>query len=229
MKKVLNSNSMKIIAIIAMVLDHIALAFIPITNFLYYIFRIIGRVTAPIMFYSLANGFHYTKNKFEYGRRLLLFAVVSQIPYSLFMHDTFFQYDDYNVLFTLFLGLIALYALYDVNNYIIKILLFVGSCLLSLFCEFGIFGILLMLSFYIFRDSKFKILYYSLVCLLYLIIKTFLENSLIIFVIFSGLFLCIPLFMMDSGKKGKLNLKYLFYVFYPSHLLILYLIEKIFW
>lgn len=228
MKKVLNSNSMKIIAIIAMVLDHIALAFIPLTNFLYYIFRVVGRVTAPIMFYSLANGFHYTKNKFRYGCRLLLFAIISQIPYSLFIHDTFFQYNDYNVLFTLLLGLLALYALYDVNNYIIKILLFVGSCFLSLFCEFGIFGIILILLFYIFKYSKFKILYYSFVCLLYLIIKTFIENSLIIFVIFSGLFLCIPLFMADNCKKGKLNLKYLFYAFYPFHLIVLYLIEKIF-
>lgn len=224
MKKVLNSNSLKIIAILAMILDHVAIAFMSLTNPFYYILRIVGRITAPIMFYCLANGFFYTKNKFKYGTRLLLFAVVSQVPYSLFAKGKIFVYDDYNVLFTLFLAFMFLYSLYDVKKYIIKIFYLILVCSLSLFCEYGLFGIVLVWMFYMFRDSKYKTLLYSLLCFLYLIIMTMIEGSIIYFVIFMGLFLVVPLLNMDSGKKGKLNLKYLFYIFYPAHLIVLYLI-----
>lgn len=225
MKKILNSNSLKIIAILAMVLDHIAIAFISMSSPFYYILRIIGRITAPIMFYSLANGFFYTKNKFKYGFRLLLFAVISQIPYSLFLDNKVIVYDNYNILFTLFLSFICLYALYDIKNYFFKILILLLMCSLSLFCEYGIFGIVLVLMFYLFRESKLKTFFYSILCCLYLLIRTTLENSVIVFVLFGGLFLAIPLFNMDSGEKGKLNLKYMFYLFYPIHLIVLYLIR----
>ena len=53
MKKILSSNSLKIIAILAMLLDHIAFLFIPVSSMFYFIFRIIGRVTAPIMLWEL--------------------------------------------------------------------------------------------------------------------------------------------------------------------------------
>ena len=224
MKQVLNSNSLKIIAILAMVLDHVAIAFISLTNPFYYVLRIIGRLTAPLMFYCLANGFFYTRNKFKYGARLLLFAIISQVPYSLFAKEKIFIYDDYNVIFTLFLSFIFLYGFYDVKNTISKILLLVLSCSLSLLCEYGLFGISLVWMFYMFRDSKYKTLMYTLLCFLYLIIMTIIERSIIFFVIFTGLFLSVPLFNMDSGKKGKWNLKYLFYIFYPAHLIVFYLI-----
>ena len=117
-----------------------------------------------------------------------------------------------------------LYSLYDVKKYIIKIFNLILVCFLSLFCEYGLFGIVLVWMFYMFRDSKYKTLLYSLLCFLYLIIMTMIEGSIIYFVIFMGLFLAVPLLNMDSGKKGKLNLKYLFYIFYPAHLIALYLI-----
>ena len=135
MSKILNSNGLKMIAIFVMVLDHIAHSFISVMSPFYYIFRMVGRVTAPIMFYSLANGYKYTRNKVNYGLRLFIFAIISQIPFSLFSENKIFLYDDYNVLFTLFIGFMCLCSLYNIKNVFLKCLL-VGSCfVLSYFAE----------------------------------------------------------------------------------------------
>ena len=82
MKK-LNSNHLKIIAIIAMTIDHTADLLYPgmpnalIPN----LFHIIGRITAPIMFFFICEGFHYTKNLKKYITRLFIFAIISHFAY----------------------------------------------------------------------------------------------------------------------------------------------------
>lgn len=79
--KGLDRNIIKYIAIIAMLIDHISMFFIPITNPLGDIMRVIGRLTGPLMCYFLSEGFYYTSNKFKYGSRLFIFALISQFPY----------------------------------------------------------------------------------------------------------------------------------------------------
>ena len=227
MKKVLSSNNLKIIAILAMVLDHVAYLFIPMTSLFYYLFRIIGRVTAPIMFYNLANGYYHSKNKKKYGIRLLSFALVSQIPFSLFISNKIFLYDNYNILFTLFLGFLCLYAIYDLKHIFLKTLIIIISAILVCFCEYGLFGLTLILMFSLCKDDRWKLLFYSVISFAYMTIRTITDNSIIIFILFSGLFLAIPFIKLYNGTKGKYNLKYLFYIFYPAHLLILIMIKFI--
>lgn len=228
MKKILSSNSLKFIAVLAMLLDHIAFSFIPYSSVFYFIFRIIGRITVPVMFMGIANGYNYTSNKFKYGLRLLGFALVSQIPYSLFMEGKFFLVDNYNILFTLFLGFVCLYIFYNVKNMFMKIIFIILCFIFSCFCEYGLFGISLALMFSLCKNGNFRILFYSLMCLVYIIFSTILNKSFFIFVIYLGLFLFIPLLTLYNGKKGKYNLKYVFYVFYPFHLFILILLKLLF-
>jgi hypothetical protein len=225
--KLISSNILKIIAILAMALDHAAYAFIPNTCLIYYIFRLIGRITAPIMFFCLANGFCYTKNKFKYGLRLLFFAILSQIPYSLFVGDKIFLYDNYNVIFTLFLGFMCLVALVDVKKIFYKIAIIILCLGLSLFCEYELFGIFLIIAFYVFKERKWQILIYSVFSFAYLAISSLVNNSTLNFVVFSGLFFVVPLLILYNGKRGKFNLKYLFYLFYPFHLILLFIIKMI--
>lgn len=225
MKKILNSNSLKIVAISSMLLDHIAYLFIPVLNPLYHIFRVLGRICAPIMFYGIAKGFHYTSNKMRYGKRLLLFAIISQVPYSLFLGDKWFLFDNYNVLFTLFLSFLTLWIFTDISNKILKYSLILLCLLLSKFCDWGMIGVIITFVFYLFRSSQYKYVAYSGVCMLYLVVNFLINNSLYNFLIYLGLFLVIPLLYLDNGNKGKYNLKYLFYCFYPLHLLILFIIK----
>jgi hypothetical protein len=162
MTKCLNSNVLKIIAIAAMVLDHVASSFFVSYFSLYVLFRFIGRVCAPIMFMGIANGFRFTSNKVKYGIRLLLFAFISQIPYSLHSKGVVFLFDDYNIIFTLFFGFLCLYALIDIKNVCYKSLLFVLCFGLSCFCDYGIFALLMILMFYFCNSGNLKIIYYCL-------------------------------------------------------------------
>jgi len=210
-----------------MVLDHVAHAFISLTSPFYYIFRIFGRITAPIMFFSLANGYKYTKDKVKYGLRLFSFALISQVPFSLFLENKIFLYDNYNIIFTLFLGFLCLCSLYNVKNIFFKLLFVISCFLLSYFCEYGMFAISLILLFSLCENYRFKMLFYSLICIFYITIRFLLNNNAIGFLIYMGLFLAIPLFNLYNEKKGKYNLKYFFYIFYPVQFLVIFFIKMI--
>ena len=89
MKKRLNSNIIKIIAIIAMTIDHISWLLFPgySKELLPIIFHILGRTSCPIMCYFIAEGFYHTKNIKKYTGRLFLFALISHIPYMLMFNE----------------------------------------------------------------------------------------------------------------------------------------------
>ena len=127
MKKPLNSNTLKYIAIVAMLIDHIAWAFVPFSSVLGQIMHFIGRFTAPMMCYFIAEGYFYTRNVKKYIVRIGIFAVISQIPFvvaekltapplmmidgKLWINPELFV-PSFNVMFTLLLGLVALFFWY---------------------------------------------------------------------------------------------------------------------
>ena len=88
-KKPLSSNAIKLIAIAAMTVDHIAWAVFPgyPKEFLPLLMHIIGRITCPIMCYCIAEGYHYTRNIRKYTARLFIFALISHFCYIYFSHD----------------------------------------------------------------------------------------------------------------------------------------------
>jgi len=225
MKKILNSNSLKIVAIVAMLLDHIAMGFLVFSSVFYFVFRFIGRVCAPIMFYSLAKGYYFTKDKFKYGMRLFVFALISQIPYSLFVSDMVFDYKNYNVIFTLFFGFLSLVIFDKVKDKLIKYSLIVLCLVLSYFCDYRIIGVIFVLLFYILINNNYKYLGYAILSFLYLVVNVFIYRNVLSFMIGLGLFMVIPLIYLDNGSRGKYNLKYLFYVFYPLHMLVLFVFK----
>ena len=83
-KKGLTSDILKLIAVIAMVIDHIAWAFIPFNSIAGQIMHVIGRLTAPIMCFMIAEGYYKTHNVKKYAQRLGIFALISHIPYTYF-------------------------------------------------------------------------------------------------------------------------------------------------
>ena len=89
MPKLFSTNKLKYIAIIAMTIDHIAWLFVPSSSIAFYVLHIIGRLTAPIMAYFIAEGFFHTSNTKRYLTRLFIFWRVSCIPYSLLFNNGF--------------------------------------------------------------------------------------------------------------------------------------------
>ena len=83
-QKRLNGNQIKLIAIVAMTIDHLTWTFFPGTQAVWYVFalHVIGRLTAPIMWFFIAEGCHYTHDKKQYVGRLFLFAVISHFAYD---------------------------------------------------------------------------------------------------------------------------------------------------
>ena len=83
-KGFLNRNQLKYLVIAAMLIDHIAWAFVPTASLLGQVMHIIGRLTGPTMAYMLAEGYRYTRSVKKYAMRLGIFAVISWLPFSYF-------------------------------------------------------------------------------------------------------------------------------------------------
>lgn len=100
----LNSNEIKLIAIIAMTIDHVTWLLFPGCQKIWWVMLLhaIGRLTAPIMWFFIAEGFHYTRNVKKYIARLFVFAVISHFAYNFaggipFIPNVFFQHDQCDV------------------------------------------------------------------------------------------------------------------------------------
>ena len=79
----LNSNTLKLLAVVAMICQHVTIFFIPTTNPLYYPLFCFGMITAPIMCFFIAEGYYHTHSRRKYPERLLLGAVISHVPHAL--------------------------------------------------------------------------------------------------------------------------------------------------
>ena len=137
----LNRNELKYLVIIAMLIDHIAWAFVPTASLLGQIMHIIGRLTGPTMAYMLADGYYYTRSVKKYACRLGIFALLSWIPFSYFeLGHIGLQF---GVIYTLLLSLLAIW-LWDKGRcpQPVKVLGIIGLCILSLFGDWAIFDIL---------------------------------------------------------------------------------------
>lgn len=218
----MSSFILKIISILAMTFDHIGAILLPSELWL----RAIGRITMPIMAYQAATGFRKTKSVSRYLLRLGIFALLSEpIYYLLFEHHT-------NVIATIFFGVSSLY-LADVikertNNKYFRLFSYALFSLLAyvLQTDWSFTGVFLIIAFYHANTDKIKILLYPLpVYLLYM--TTFLGKGTAYFQLnliqLFGL-LALPLICLSNGQRGP-KAKYLFYIFYPLHMIIIYILS----
>ena len=210
---------LKIIAIISMLFDHAGYILYDGFSWMNYI----GRFAFPIFAFLITEGYTHTRNLKKYFLRLLLFAFLSQIPYTLFVnmiHATW----SLNILFTLALGLFAIY-LYETNlPKWMSVLVTVFCCVIAQFAHFdyGWFGIATIFLFHVFKDKKiWMYVSYAIITFInyfYLYIVNARWEYLLI-IVFDILAL-LPIHFYNQ-QKGK-SLKYFFYLFYPLHLLVLY-------
>lgn len=228
MEKGLNRNQLKYIAIITMIIDHIAWFFIPSSSFAYSFCRFIGKLTAPIMCYFLVEGYKYTSSKTKYLMRLSAFSVISQFAFSLAFFNKLFVFK-FNMIFTLLLCFIVLLSYEKIKNKIVKRWIILALIIFSYYCDWGIFAPLWVLSFYTFKENTLKqALSYSIntiiaIIVKYIIIVVYPWNQILIQL---GLLLFIPVLYLYNGEKGKSSKfnKWFFYIFYPLHLLLLYFV-----
>lgn len=208
-----------------MLIDHIGAYIFPGAYWL----RCIGRLAFPIFAFFIAEGMRYTRSRKRYVLTLLVFAIISQIPY-VFLREFYYL----NILFTF---LIAIFAIFLIENYkknetlYMIYLLLLGSVLLFVeflnIVDYGIFGVLLILVFYFVKDKKLS-LSLGAACLVLLTLKMMLFAGFTLRSTVQFLsILSLLLLYFYNGNKGKVNLKWLFYIFYPMHLLVILIITLI--
>ena len=224
----LSGSWLKLIAVVSMLLDHSALILAPkIAAFhepllvlggtqitAYFLFRKIGRLAFPLFCFLLAEGYRHTRSRAKYGISLLLFALLSEIPFNLMLGGAVLYPAKQNVFVTLFLGFLFLWV-YDRGwKEFWKVLGFLAIAVLTLLAkaDYGLSGALLVLLFYALRERPAlrMILSYPL-----------LSGGIAAF----AAFLPISLYNGQRGFIRGKGLKYGFYLFYPVHILVLWLVK----
>ncbi len=220
----MSSFILKIIAMISMLLDHIGFVF-----YNHSFLRIIGRLAFPIFAFQSVVGYEHTKDKKKHFWKLFIFALISQIPYYLMVSidKNFFGL---NTMFTILLGLLAICIFNKINNHLLGFLFVLFLAILGyvIHVDYGFFGILTIFLFYYFKDSKTKtcIAFIILFTLCYILHIIYLDTIYYSFVLLATISALIPICLYN--KKEGIKTKYLFYVFYPLHMLIIWLIFIIF-
>ena len=115
LKNGLSIDVLKYISIIAMLIDHIANAFINDTTHLYIIMSLIGKVTGPIMFFAAVEAYHHTRNLKKYIIRLFVFAIISYLPF-MYAFSNRFNILRLNIIFTILFGILAIHARRNIKN-----------------------------------------------------------------------------------------------------------------
>lgn len=230
----LSSNILKIVACISMLLDHIGFIFFP----QYIIFRILGRIAFPIFAFMIAEGCFYTKNKLKRLLVMSSFALIMQIGLYMFTGMT-----DFNIFIHFSLSIIVIYLIDYIEEkiknkqLIFAIITTLATILLLaylywfsenynyLYSNYGIFAIIMPVVLYVIKKylpNINHIVCVPVICLFVYFMFLKIKFPYQLFGMLSCLFI-----ILYNGKKGKLNLKYLFYIFYPLHFIILYGIQML--
>lgn len=180
------------------------------------VFQLIGGLAVPVFAFLLVEGFLHTSSFRRYLLTMLGFAVISEVPYDLAMNDTLWTLASQNVLFTYAICLILLYGLRlfvgkkGARYRLIQIVMVIAAILWSSFlkCAFGLCSIMLTAVYYLFYDMK--------------------GVRLLVGCGVSAMYVTAPLsgyaLWNYTGDRGWNKNKYVFYILYPLHLLILGLI-----
>ena len=137
--RVLNRDVIKYIAMTAMLLNHIANIFLVPGTLWYEVLVDIGYFTAITMCYFLVEGFRYTHSRKQYALRLFGFGVVSQVPFSMaFAQNGILEFQDFNMMFTLFLCFCILLCIETIRNRFLRGVLIVLLIFGSLFCDWAL-------------------------------------------------------------------------------------------
>ena len=228
MKK-LSAFTLKMIAVTAMTVDHIALVFIQPGSLLYWLMRLFGRLTAPIMAFFIAEGFQHTRSRKRYLLRLVAFALISQPVYFLMIFgrqptNAFEFLTNWNVMFSLAVALLSLIILKSELPETPRLILLAVCVSLGSFVDWSLMIPVWALIFYIFRDNlRMKALLFTVASVV-LQTALFYKNygSFIEFSYMYGTLLALIPLGMYSGERGggrhkKLS-RWFFYVYYPAHM-----------
>lgn len=221
MKRGLSGNAVKIIALITMTLDHMGLILFPQCLWM----RLVGRLAFPLYAYMIAEGCRYTKSMARYFGSVAMMGLICQLTYWFAMGSL---YMCIMVTFSMSIALIALakevirrktFVWYAALAGAIVAVFFICEVLpgqlpgTDFHVDYGFEGAILPLLIYLGATVPMRLLLTGIGLVMLCMSQA------------SGQWLCLlslPILALYNGKRGKWNIKWLFYLYYPAHLVILY-------
>lgn len=230
--RVLNRDVIKYIAMTAMLLNHIANIFLVPGTLWYEVLVDIGYFTAITMCYFLVEGFRYTHSRKQYALRLFGFGVVSQVPFSMaFAQNGILEFQDFNMMFTLFLCFCILLCIETIRNRFLRGVLIVLLIFGSLFCDWALLAPVFTLLFAWAGGNRTRqkaafgaaaLLYGGMAGLGSWQVWEAVGCAVPILV---SAFVILYLYNGRRAARGRTFYKWFFYAFYPAHLLVLGLLR----
>ena len=217
--KLLSATSLKLIAAASMLVDHIGAVLFPGYKWL----RIVGRIAMPIFCFCIAESLRHTRNRAGFMLRIAVFALISEYPFDIALKGQFSLKNTQNVMFTFLFAIAGIWAFEYVKERAGSLAGGLAACLAAVMLaaaadmlktDYGTFGVTLVYLFYFLRpDMPLRLG----AAALYITAARWKKLQLYCLLAF-------PIIALYNGERGK-DLKYFFYIFYPGHLLILYLIK----
>ena len=222
----ISNNLLKIIAMISMACDHVGKGLFPSWTWL----QMIGRLAFPIFAYMIAEGCRHTKHKWRYFLHLAVLGVGCQLVYFLVMDSLYM-----NILITFSISILLIYAIAffqkkrSVASFLLAVLVFAAAFFLADGIErilpgsgyqldYGFYGVLFPVVIYCLPNAISKLLGTAAMIGARIVVSGGIH--------WYGL-CALPLLLLYNGERGKYRLKYLFYIFYPLHLVLIYLLQML--
>ena len=220
--RVLDGTALKLIAMLSMILDHLGDNFFPDQLWM----RALGRIAMPIFAFCVAEGFIHTRDRKKYLLRMGLFACVSEIPFDLVTAGKVLEFSHQNIMATFFWAILGLLCYEKVREKIggklrlpacALVLLFFAGASLVIRLDYSLLAVGLIFVFYLLRSKKQELQIGAGMAF-----HALLRN---VGLYWFGLLGFLPLFLYN-GERGR-GLKWLFYLFYPGHLLLIFVVRQL--
>ena len=226
----LNAAQIKLIAIVCMTIDHLAWTIWPGFDTTWYVMvmHIIGRITAPVMFFFIAEGCLYTRSLWKYAGRLFAFAVISHFAYCFAFGIPFFSLEAgllnrTSIMWPLALAVLTVAILKETQmSAFFKIILMMIFAVLSVPGDWSAIAYVIPLLLYYYSDRRrmqmiaiviFGVIYAGAFCL-----TTDLAYGLVQL----GVVLSVPILCLYNEQPGTWKArKWFFYIYYPAHLALI--------
>ena len=208
MTKYISGSWLKVIAMLSMLIDHIAYYYGCDNPYLYELMRTVGRIAFPTFAFLLAEGFVHTRNRQKYLISLFAFALLSEIPWMLLNHD-----GSHNVIFTLLAGILGLHVIENSKSHWVTAICItlIGLATILADTDYSWRGFSLVLIFYMFRGRPE--------------LQTLFGIPLMYEYGIMGVLVAFSVIWLYNGERGFIQgkaWKYAFYAFYPVHLMMIY-------
>lgn len=238
MRKGLSSNQLKLIAILAMTIDHLAWTLFPgyDTRWFVVLAHIIGRLTAPIMWFFIAEGYHHTRNVKKYTARLFALAVISHFAYNFCFGIPFVPlkasiFNQTSVVWSLAWGLVLLRLLdRHIGNVWQQAVLILFICLITFPSDWSCIAAMAILFMGANRGNfQLQMMWMMIWTLVYAAVYfLFIHRVYGIVQLFTCL--TIPLLRLYNGERGSWKgMGKLFYAYYPAHLFLCGILRVMLW